>query len=150
MMRLCAAPGGRILAPMPATGFYYRMTNDIRVRVWPAFLQERSDPGRHRYVFAYRVRIENVGAQPARLLSRRWFVHDSIGEDTIVEGEGVVGEQPVIGGGKVHEYQSFCILKSPRGYMEGSYQFVRADGTAFDADIPRFILQVPAGGVLPS
>ena len=55
-------------------------------------------------------------------------------------GEGVVGQQPTIAPGHVHEYQSFCILKSRSGWMEGQYHFVRADGTRFDADIPRFTL----------
>jgi ApaG protein len=95
------------------------------------------------------VRIENVGGQSAQLLSRRWRIHDGIGEDIEVEGEGVVGEQPLIGPGKVHEYQSFCVLKSPSGYMEGTYRFVRADGTTFEAEIPRFNLaraELSAGG----
>lgn len=38
-------------------------------------------------------------------------------------------EQPLIVPGKVHEYQSFCILKSGEGFMEGHYTFVRADST---------------------
>ena len=96
-------------------------------------------------MFAYYVRIENVGQLPAQLLSRRWRIHDSIGEDNEVEGEGVIGEQPVIATGKVHEYQSFVILKSPSGYMEGDYHFVRNDDSSFDAQIPRFELDATAG-----
>jgi ApaG protein len=96
-------------------------------------------------VFAYYVRIENVGQVAAQLLSRRWRIHDSIGEDNEVEGEGVIGEQPVIAPGKVHEYQSFVILKSPSGHMEGDYHFVRNDDSSFDAQIPRFELDATAG-----
>jgi ApaG protein len=51
-----------------------------------------------------------------------------------------VGEQPVLAPARVHEYQSFCVLQSGSGHMEGSYRFVRADGSAFEAQIPRFIL----------
>jgi ApaG protein len=123
-------------------GFFYKMTHGIRVTVRPLYLPDRSQPAERRYVFAYFVRIENVGEQAARLVSRRWHIHDSIGEDTEVEGEGVVGEQPTIAPGHVHEYQSFCILKSRSGYMEGQYHFVRADGSSFEADIPRFTLAV--------
>ena len=124
--------------------FYYRETNGIRVTVRPTYLPEQSRPHAQHYVFAYYVRIENVGQQAAQLLSRRWLIHDSIGEDTVVEGEGVIGEQPLIGSGRVHEYQSFVILKSPSGHMEGHYHFVRADDTAFDALIPRFELDATA------
>ena len=112
----------------------------MRITVRPAFLRDQSRPGQRQYVFAYHVRIENVGSQAAQLLSRRWLIHDEIGEDTEVEGEGVVGEQPSINPGSVHEYRSFCVLKSPKGYMEGHYHFVRADETTFDAEIPRFFL----------
>jgi ApaG protein len=108
--------------------------------VRPVYLREQSEPAARHYVFAYYVRIENVGSLPAQLISRRWLIHDSIGEDTEVEGEGVVGEQPNIPPGDVHEYQSFCILKSGEGFMEGHYNFVRSDSTTFRAEIPRFIL----------
>ena len=130
---------------MPTKPFYYRLTNSIRITVRPVYVPERSRPSAGQFVFAYFVRIENVGGQPARLLSRRWQIHDSIGEDTVVEGEGVVGEQPTIGPGEVHEYQSFCVLKSMAGHMEGEYFFRREDGTRFAAEIPRFILSVEPG-----
>ena len=124
--------------------FFYRETAGIRITVRPSFLPDQSRPGLGHWIFAYHVRIENVGAQSAQLLSRRWRIHDSVGEDTHVQGEGVVGEQPVIRAGGVHEYRSFCVLKSPSGHMEGEYHFVRADGTRFSATIPRFLLEIEA------
>lgn len=124
---------------MPAT-LFYRITNGIRVSVRPVYLPEQSVPEQRQFVFAYYVRLENVGEQAAQLLSRRWRIHDSIGEDTSVAGDGVVGEQPLIVPGGVHEYQSFCVLKSANGFMEGEYRFQRADATRFDAVIPRFAL----------
>jgi len=114
------------------------------------YLRDQSEPSAGHYVFAYFVRIENVGAQAAQLMSRRWLIHDSIGEDTEVKGEGVVGEQPLIAPGEVHEYQSFCILKSGEGYMEGHYNFECPDSTSFRAEIPRFLLSASASTSLPS
>ncbi|MGQ0538782.1 MAG: Co2+/Mg2+ efflux protein ApaG [Gemmatimonadaceae bacterium] len=130
--------------------FYYRETNGIRITVRPMFLPTHSAPSEHRYVFAYFVRIENVGEQAAQLLSRHWYIHDSIGEDSEVEGEGVVGEQPRILPAGVHEYSSWCRLKSSAGHMDGTYSFVRDDGSQFDAVIPRFILQANVGSDLVS
>ena len=124
--------------------FYHRETLGIRVTVRPRYLADQSLPDAERYVFAYFVRIENVGAQPAQLLSRRWVIHDSIGEELEVVGEGVVGQQPRLASGGVHEYSSFCVLKSPHGYMEGQYRFARADGGHFEAQIPRFVLDAEA------
>ena len=120
--------------------FYYRETEGIRITVRPAYLAQHSREEDGQYVFAYFVRIENVSGKAARLLTRRWRIHDSIGEVTDVEGDGVVGEQPLVGVGRVHEYQSFCVLKSPAGWMEGEYGFEGPDGDRFVALIPRFDL----------
>jgi ApaG protein len=135
---------------MPAAPFYYKESSGIRITVRPAYLRDQSEPAAKHYVFAYSVRIENVGNDAARLVSRRWLIHDSIGEDTEVVGDGVVGEQPLISPGKVHEYQSFCILKSGEGFMEGHYNFVREDSTTFQAEIPRFLLSASASTSMPS
>lgn len=125
------------MTPVP---LYHRITAGIRVTVRPAFRPEQSRPHLGQWVFSYDVRVENVGTTPVQLLRRHWYIHDSIGEDLEVQGDGVIGLQPVIPAGGVHEYQSFCVLKSPSGYMEGSYTLARADGTAVEAAIPRFAL----------
>ena len=121
--------------------FYYRLTAGIRITVRPRYLAERSNPLLGQFVFAYHIRIENVGDQAAQLRSRRWTIHDESFGESVVEGEGVVGEQPHLLPGQVHEYRSFCYLRSPSGWMEGSYRFVRDDGSSFLAMIPRFLLE---------
>jgi ApaG protein len=128
---------------------FHQITNGIRVTVQPSFRAEQSRRLQGEFLFSYAVRIENVGSAAATLVSRRWLIHDSIGEDTIVEGEGVVGLQPLIRQGAIHEYESYCVLKSPEGYMEGEYYFERSDGTAFAATIPRFALQSFSGTQRP-
>ena len=135
---------------MIARSFFYKESQGIRITVRPLYLRDQSRPSHRHYIFAYFVRIENIGEQTVQLLRRRWLIHDSIGEDTEVEGEGVVGEQPTIPPGQVHEYQSFCVLKSPSGYMEGEYYFVRADATSFAAEIPRFTLSADGPGAAAS
>src|SRR5690242_20852450 len=77
---------------MTAKSFYYRETDGIRVTVRPVYLRDHSEPSQSHYVFAYFVRIENVGKLAAQLLTRRWLIHDSVGDgvDTEVIGEGVV------------------------------------------------------------
>lgn len=120
--------------------FFYALSERIRITVRPWFLAAQSRPGLGHYVFAYEIRIENVRPETVQLLSRYWRIQDSIGEETEVEGEGVVGEQPVIDPFHAHEYQSYCVLKSPSGSMEGHYTFVTPDGGRFRAQIPRFVL----------
>ena len=128
------------MTPQP---FYYRQTGPIRITVRPIYLPDESYPDQDRYVFAYFVRIENVGTEPMQLRSRRWLITDSIGEEIEVTGDGVVGEQPRLSPGAVHEYQSYVVLKSPHGAMEGQYLFAASDST-FTAQIPRFELEVDA------
>ncbi|GIV95053.1 MAG: Co2+/Mg2+ efflux protein ApaG [Chloroflexus sp.] len=101
--------------------FYYRLSEGMRISVRPQYLPGHSFPPLQRFVFAYDVRIENISRRTAQLMSRRWLIYDSIGEELEVVGDGVVGLQPVLGPGDVHEYQSYCVLKSPRGWMEGEY-----------------------------
>ncbi len=119
---------------------YYRITEGMRITARPRFVPEQSRPEMRHFVFTYRIRLENTAERPARLLARHWYIHDDIGEESEVEGEGVVGEQPLLPPGGTYEYDSFCVLKSARGWMEGNYHFVRPDGTSFEAQIPRFLL----------
>jgi len=119
---------------------YEQDTEGIRVRVRPAFSLADSSVGEHRFVFTYHVEMENLGDVPAQLLYRYWRIHDAGGEDREITGEGVVGQQPLLGPGGAHEYKSYCILESPAGYMEGHYTFQRPDGSKFEARVPRFLL----------
>ncbi len=122
---------------------YESLTDGIRVTVRPRFSLAQSAPAEGEFVFSYRVRMENLGEEAAQLLFRHWHIHDSTGEDQEVDGEGVVGEQPLLVPGKTHEYQSFIVIPSPVGFMEGYYTFVRPDGARFRVAIPRFNLQAP-------
>ena len=119
---------------------YQELTDGILVRVQPDFSLADSSPGVGRFVFTYHVELENQGKEDAQLLFRHWRIHDSLGEDSEVNGEGVVGQQPVLSPGDGHEYRSYCVLKSPVGYMEGHYIFERPDGSRFKARVPRFSL----------
>jgi ApaG protein len=126
---------------------FYRMTENMRITVQPRYAPEHSDAGEPRHVFVYHIRIENVGDRTAQLRWRHWDIHDDgLSEDTEVEGAGVVGEEPVLEPGGVHEYESFCVLRGTRGWMEGWYEFERPDGGKFRAEIPRFELDAGAAG----
>jgi ApaG protein len=115
----------------------------ITVQVRPRFSLARSDPGDGTFVFSYRVELANEGHEEAKLLFRHWRIHDAVGEDSEVDGEGVVGEQPLLTPGERHTYSSFCVLRSPVGYMEGHYTFQRPDGRRFRVPVPRFHFEGP-------
>ena len=119
-------------------------TGDITVRVSVSYLPEQSEPGKSRWVWAYHIRIENGGRKAVQLVSREWTIADGRGIEHVVQGEGVVGEQPVIEPGGSFDYVSGCPLTTPTGWMEGQYQMVGADGRRFPIEIPRFPLVAPA------
>ena len=122
---------------------YKKTTEGIRVVVRPNFSLSHSEPADGKFVFTYLVQMENQSAEAAQLLFRHWHIHDSEGEDSELEGEGVLGEQPSLAPGKSHVYESFCVLQSPVGFMEGYYTFVRPNGEKFRVNVPRFDLRAP-------
>lgn len=119
-------------------------TGDIVVRVSVSYLPEQSEPAKGRWFWAYHIRIENQGDQPVQLLTRHWIITDGRGGEHRVDGDGVVGEQPVVQPGKSYDYVSGCPLNTPTGSMKGSYQMIGAAGEIFDVAIPHFALIAPA------
>lgn len=122
---------------------YEAVTNSIKVAVEPLYLEDESDPSRHHYFWAYRVEIENLGAEAVQLRDRFWKISDQNGRIEEVSGPGVVGEQPILQPGETFEYTSGCPLTTPSGIMMGSYRMVTQEGNEFDVEIPAFSLDIP-------
>lgn len=117
--------------------------NLIKVSVVTQYLSEQSVPDDKRYAFAYHIKIENLGSQPAQLISRHWIITDGNDRVQEVKGPGVIGEQPVLKPGETFRYTSGTVMETVVGSMQGSYQMVAEDGTHFEADIAPFTLAVP-------
>ncbi len=123
---------------------HHAMTDGMIVRVAVNFLPDQSQIEAGKWFWVYHIRIENHGTQPAQLISRHWRITDGCGMIQLIDGAGVVGEQPVIEPGRSHDYVSGCPLGTPHGSMEGHYTFRRGDGLTFEAAIPYFPLAAPA------
>ena len=120
------------------------ITEGVTVRVAVNFLPEQSRVEAGKWFWVYHIRLENDGVQPVQLLSRHWRITDGRGMINFVDGDGVVGEQPVLQPGQSHDYVSGCPLGTHHGSMEGHYTMQRADGSLFDVAIPFFPLAAPA------
>ncbi|MEN9717963.1 MAG: hypothetical protein RIQ99_841 [Pseudomonadota bacterium] len=120
------------------------ITNGITVRVAVNFLPEQSRIEAGKWFWVYHIRIENDADQAVQLLTRHWRITDGHGAVNLVDGEGVVGEQPILRPGQSHDYVSGCPLTTPMGSMEGHYGFRGEDGRSFDVAIPFFPLAAPA------
>jgi ApaG protein len=128
---------------MKNEGMYSETTRAITVTVLPFYLEQHSSPADGHYVWAYRVRIENGGADTVQLRNRHWRITDSTGRLHEVRGPGVVGEEPVLGPGQSFEYTSSCPLSTPSGFMVGDYEMETRSGERFLARVPAFSLDLP-------
>lgn len=119
-------------------------TKGIYVTVETEFQPEYSNPVQFHYVFTYKVIIENKSEHTVQLLRRQWFIHDAANPITEVEGEGVIGQQPILEPGQMHTYVSGCNLKSAFGKMHGYYTMERLiDGQLIEVRIPEFNMIAP-------
>jgi ApaG protein len=116
---------------------------DIQIAVDTRFLPDQSDPEAHRYVFSYQITITNSSLMPVQLLSRRWVVTDGNEHVQEIEGEGGVGEQPIIEPQNSYQYTSGTVLATHVGSMYGHYIMETSDGERFKAPIAAFTLAQP-------
>ncbi|HET6245960.1 MAG: Co2+/Mg2+ efflux protein ApaG [Bacteroidetes bacterium] len=120
------------------------VTQGIRISVVPEFKSEYSHPLKSHFYFSYRICVENESEFPVQLLSRHWFIFDSSGDHSEVEGEGVIGLQPVIAPGEIFEYESACNLTTDMGKMQGTYLMEHlVTGNRFYVQIPEFKMETP-------
>jgi ApaG protein len=115
-------------------------TQGITVRVQPSWLARESSPAHGRWVFSYQVQVVNGSEVPVKLVARRWTIVDADGDSHVVEGEGVVGQQPRLAPGESFRYGSYCPLTTGWGTMEGTFTMLREDGSRFEAQVRRFYL----------
>jgi ApaG protein len=118
----------------------------VVVRAVSTYRPEESDLSHatdKKYVFSYSIEIENRGLRTVQLMSRHWWITDANQDIREVEGEGVVGQHPVIAPGKVFSYSSWCVLPTPSGFMRGSYSMVATGGESLEVPIPTFSLATP-------
>lgn len=121
-----------------------QISSGIRITVETFYQPEHSNPTRQEFMFAYRITIENINPFPVKLMRRHWVITDSYGEIREVEGEGVVGVQPVIPPGQHYQYVSSCHFSTEVGRMQGIYYMKNLNtDRLFEAPIPAFDMIVP-------
>lgn len=120
---------------------YIEITHDIEIQAAPIYLEDESHPEKGQYFFMYAIKIINHRPESIQLTHRRWVINNGHRESKVVEGEGIVGEQPDIGPGGEYQYRSFCPLDTPTGNMRGSFFFENEIGKKIEAKIPLFFLR---------
>ncbi len=119
-------------------------TNNIQVSVNVTYNEKHSDIRHENFIFIYQIQIQNQNDFQVQLLTREWFIFDSLDQPKIVKGEGVVGEQPIIEPGETYCYSSNCLLNSTIGFMQGVYTFKKSNNDELiTVLIPKFSLIFP-------
>jgi ApaG protein len=117
------------------------ITEGIKISVENQYISKMSNPMQGKFIFSYVITIENLSNYSVQLLRRHWFITDSNINKYEVEGEGVIGQQPILQPGEFHRYESGCHLQSDIGKMLGYYIFKRmSDNQEFKVLIPAFVL----------
>ena len=140
MRRLNRSPIPRHTSDMSYSLTTHGITVQVDVDYVPPSEHKHGD-GRH--VWAYHIRMTNDGGDTVQLRTRHWDITDAAGRVQVVEGEGVVGETPVLRAGQSYSYSSGCPLATPSGTMSGWYMFERGDGAWIKVLIPAFSLDIP-------
>lgn len=117
------------------------ITEGIQVSVTAQFQLQHSNPAQKRFVHSYEITIENKSEYTVQLLRRHWIIKDVYANVREVEGEGVIGEQPVLQPGQKHSYTSWTPLSTDIGSMKGTYLMQRlSDKHEFKVRVPQFAL----------
>jgi ApaG protein len=123
---------------------YSITTHNITVSVESTYEIDASKPSLRKHVHSYRVTITNNSGNTVQLLRRKWYIKNTENETKIIEGEGVIGLQPILAPDEVHQYQSWSILTTAIGMMSGHYQMLNTlTDEMFLVDIPEFDLVAP-------
>lgn len=121
-----------------------KISEGVKISVETFYQKDYSNPVAGEFMFAYRITIENNNTFPVKLLRRHWHIFDSNGQYREVEGDGVVGVQPVLNPGEQYQYVSGCNLRSEMGKMHGTYLMENLlSKQNFSVNIPVFEMLVP-------
>jgi ApaG protein len=121
-----------------------KISEGVEVSVETFYQPDYSNPVSGEYMFAYRITIDNHNNFPVKLHRRHWHIFDSNGSYREVEGEGVVGVQPILNTGERYQYVSGCNLRTEMGKMYGTYSMENLNNKeTFEVNIPIFEMIVP-------
>lgn len=120
-----------------------REYNGLRVRVDDVvYMPSLEAPPEKPHPFVYFISIFNESAMAVTIRGRKWVVCEDGGETTVVEGDGVVGQSPVIEPGGHFSYNSYHVT-AVGATVAGAFFGETAEGEWVFCRIPEFRLNVP-------
>ena len=117
---------------------------NISISIQTIYLPQYSNETESIYAFGYFIAIQNLNEEDVQLLARRWVIENADGEKRIIQGEGVVGQQPFFTSQEKFEYNSWAQISTPVGSMQGTFTMCYiASSETFEVLIPTFSLIKP-------
>jgi len=119
------------------------ITNGIKISVKTRY-NGVIEQGKNEFnAFSYYISIENETTDTVQLLERFWEISDALNDKEFVEGEGVVGQKPIIEPNEHYTYKSNCFLFAETGSMKGSFKMInKSTKEYFNVIIPTFQLTI--------
>jgi len=128
---------------------YTKTSHGIKVSLNPVYA-ESNNQDKLGHIWLYHVLIENHSSKTVQLISRYWKIIDAMGSTEEVQGDGVVGKQPILHSNEMFEYSSYVTLNTETGMMSGKYIMEVTDnpGEMLEVEIPAFSLETPYSNIL--
>ena len=96
------------------------------------------------HAFIYFITIHNGTEHTINLLGRKWVIAPGDGTRKVIEGEGIVGENPVLSPGESFSYNSYHV-SGGNASVQGSFHGIDETGRAIHVILPPFVMCVPTG-----
>jgi ApaG protein len=95
------------------------------------------------HAFVYFITIHNGSEHTVTLLGRKWVIVRGDGTRQVIEGDGIVGERPVLAPGESFSYNSYHVAGGDC-VAQGSFHGVDEAKRAIHVVLTAFALRVPA------
>lgn len=92
--------------------------------------------------FVYFINVINDSTEELTLHGRKWIIREHDGELTVLEGDGIVGQRPVLPANDRFSYNSYHVL-SGSGAAWGAFYGITKSGRRVVVKIPEFGMAVP-------
>jgi ApaG protein len=94
------------------------------------------------HAFVYFITIHNSTEHTVTLLGRKWVLARHDGTRQVIEGDGIVGETPVLAPGESFSYNSYHVAGGDT-VAQGSFHGVDEARRAIHVLLPPFAMRVP-------
>lgn len=118
-------------------------TPKAQAELTAVFMDDESSPAVGRFLWAYTVRVKNMGSDPLTLIGRCWELQGKDRPVEIYAGQGLVGQTPRLDPGTTYEYLSWAPLPVASGWIRGHIVALDSTGQPLRIPVAEVLLRMP-------